>query len=311
MVKRESGLESSPVANDCCRNGVLRRRWKVRVCATSSHKHTSQWQPTIGPVPGAKLRVTSIAASRTPLSDDNLEVLSRLKRLFRRRGDAPEGQAGAAQLLEWLRAILESHGVAAVPIDGARYIAAGGLAIGVEVFNEGRTSTGWSCQVDVLVIVADGRVLIESFSGIGATRAEMLRDAFESFAGSSFHVILRGLIKNERDDQVDIERWQVSGVQYDAFIGGVTSRGTPPGGRPPTAWFETFEKVVRSAHLSGDVHWIRLYYAQMNHKTMAVEVLLDNEPWETVAREMAAVAWPHVEEFYSARFFMILLRVTS
>jgi hypothetical protein len=252
--------------------------------------------------------------SERRLTRDNLGVLSRLKRLFLRSADAPEvpeHHLGTSELLEMVRAMFETHGVAAVPIPGSGYIAAGGLAIGAEVFNEGRTPTGWSCQMDVRVVVPDGRVLIESFAGTGASRSDMFRDAFESFTRSSFHVILRGLIRNERDDQVDVERWTIDDVQYDAFIGGVTSRGTPPGGRPPTAWFEPFEAAVRSAHLDGDLHWIRVYYAQMKHETMAVEVLLDNEPWETVAREVAAIAWPHVEQFYSARFFMILRRVTA
>lgn len=213
-----------------------------------------------------------------------------------------------APLREGIRAAFESHGIAADDVAGTSYLAAGGLAVGVEVFNEDRTASGWSCQIDVRVVLPDARILIESFSGLGADRAAMFRDALESFVRSSFHVLLCALITATPDDQVDVEEWIVGGTRYRAFIGDVVSRGRPPGGRPPTDWFPDFERAIGALDLDGDLHWIRLYYAQMNHETMAVEVLLDNEPWNSVQSQMAAFPWPRAAEFYSARIFMMLRR---
>lgn len=219
-------------------------------------------------------------------------MLSKLKNWFR-RPDKP------FTLLNAVRALFAAHGVS-----GSE------LVPDVETFNAQEKSGTWWCQADFRFLLPDGRTLIESFGPLGETRRAMLRDALEAFARNSFHVILRGIFRNEPDEQVTVERWTIGDAAYDAFIGTVTSRGTPPGG-PPVQWFETFETAVRSARLTGDLHWIRLYYAQVKQQPVAMEVLLDNEPWEAVASEMAKYPWPRIDDFYSVRFFMILKRIES
>jgi hypothetical protein len=41
-------------------------------------------------------------------------------------------------------------------------------------------------------------------------------------------------------------------------------------------------------------------------RALACEVLLDNDVWEEVQTEMAAVNWPCGQEFYSVRVFLVI-----
>src|SRR5262249_17877172 len=126
---------------------------------------------------------------------------------------------------------------------------------------------------------------------------------------SSFHVIFRALIRNEPDEQIEVERWTIGDAHYDTFIGNLTLRGNPPDSLG-SEWFHAFEAVVRDSRLAGDLHWLRLYFGQWKNEPRCVEVLLDNDTWEPVQQRMVSFDWPKSEEFYSARHFMILRRVT-
>jgi len=213
------------------------------------------------------------------------------------------------QLLDAIRVLFEGHGLETEATENSRYFAVGGVAVGVEAFDVSQTTTGWSCQMDVRVVLRDGQVLVESFSGIGADPGEMFEDALKYFTASSFHVILKALIiDGGPDEQVDVETWLIDGIPYRAFIGGVTSRGTPPDGAPPTSWVPAFESAIRAAAFDAETYWIRLYYAQMEHKSMAVEILVNNESSLPLQQRIEAYPWPHVAQFYSARLFLILRR---
>jgi hypothetical protein len=90
-------------------------------------------------------------------------------------------------------------------------------------------------------------------------------------------------------------------------LGNIGVRGKLPlEGEPMFAWSRHFLDCVQRQSLRPGIHWVRLYYGQMNRKTTACEVLLDNVIWDTVAAEMAAFDWPMAEDFYSVRIFLVL-----
>jgi hypothetical protein len=41
-------------------------------------------------------------------------------------------------------------------------------------------------------------------------------------------------------------------------------------------------------------------------RALACEILLDNEVWEEMQAEMAAIDWPCGQEFYSVRLFLVI-----
>jgi len=234
-----------------------------------------------------------------------------LDRLFRRRSAEPEetGQEplDSDRIVELLRALFEHHGVSVDAQDGVLDLG-DGHRIEAVVVNEEVHGNGRTCQLDLYLEMPDGQVLVESFAGMGEDRRRAVGNALESFIRSSFHVILRGLLREGEDEQVEVEQWDVRGRRYTATIGGVTSRGTHPDGQVPTGWFPELESAIRNADLTADAYWVRFYYAQMNRKAMAVEVLLNNEPWISAREAMGALSWPLSDDFYSVRLFLILRR---
>jgi hypothetical protein len=51
---------------------------------------------------------------------------------------------------------------------------------------------------------------------------------------------------------------------------------------------------------------VRLFYAQAKNQQAGLEVLLDNEIWEQMQREIEKADWPLIDEFYSVRSFLIV-----
>src|SRR5262249_8796109 len=133
-----------------------------------------------------------------------------------------------------------------------------------------------------------------------------VNDAFGNFAANSFHVLLAAFLK-PTDDQVSKEIWTIGGKQWQVTIGNVGVKGKPPVQRERmNAWFKPFEEKIKSKLFAPGTHWIRLYYAQMQNRVLACEVLLDNAQWGEMQKEMAAIDWPGGEDFYSVRVFLVM-----
>jgi hypothetical protein len=161
-------------------------------------------------------------------------------------------------------------------------------------------------QLDVIVSVMFGRVLVESFAGIGATRAAAIANALESFTANSLHVIL-SVFFNRGLDQVEREEWLVSGLRRSVTFGGAQYRFF--GQRPEQfdlAWMTQLRSVIERQELPQGSHWIRFYYAQDASTTVQCEALLDNQTWTPVQDGMRQFSWPAMDHFYSVRLFILL-----
>jgi hypothetical protein len=234
-------------------------------------------------------------------------MINLTKWLRRPRQSKPETTTPSASAIALIATLLEGHGV--VPRRSEGILAfQGGWSLATEVFREEQHPNGRrSAQLDVRLQLPDGRVLIESCAGIGDDSASVVKDAVENFMRGSLHVLLHAFWLSEPDEQVDIENWIIGENGFHAVMGGATGRGTQPSGGIPLGWFATFEDAVKSSRLSPTTHWIRVYYAQVQGQPMAVEVLFDNEPWVSVQQIIQNIEWPQTEEFYSVRFFMVLV----
>src|SRR6186713_2024112 len=91
-------------------------------------------------------------------------------------------------LLDFLQKLFAGHGVAAT-IDGdwvkldkpfTRCLA--------RVVNEMPHATAIVIQLDVLVFIGFGQLVVESFAGVGKTRDEAIAEALKAFATGSLHV---------------------------------------------------------------------------------------------------------------------------
>ena len=220
------------------------------------------------------------------------------------REAAPQGdQRPVSETNAYLLELLRAHGVDAAPHGEWLVLSQANMKANASIVRE---APGKWVQLDVRLEFAPGRTLNESFAGIGQTREQATADALHNFTTNSFHVIIAAFF-NHGDDQVSRDDWTVGGRLRQVTIGNVGIRGKPPvQGAELVSWFKLFEEKLKAQRLSEGVHWVRLYYAQMQGKSTACEVLLDNDVWEEMQAEMAAIDWPAGEEFYSLRVFLVM-----
>lgn len=175
-----------------------------------------------------------------------------------------------------------------------------------QIVNESRHPTFVNVQLDILVELFDGRVLIESFAGLGNNQEEAITNSLQNFLANSFHVLLNAFY-DVKDEQSSEENWQIKGKNWKAIIGGFVLKtfGEIPIQIPEGA-FSVFENLVKKQALNKDAHWFRLFYAQQNKRFLDCETLFDNEIWEEADKELAKLKWELIEEYYSVRNFLIL-----
>ncbi|WNG37225.1 hypothetical protein F0U61_28785 [Archangium violaceum] len=162
-----------------------------------------------------------------------------------------------------------------------------------------------SVQLDVVLELWTGRVLIESFGGFGKTAQEAERDAFENLARGSLHVLLGAFVRPP-DEHVTVEEWELSGVRRRVILGNIQGRGVQPSAEATRAWFQELERALKALPLVSGTHWLRVYYAQQASQTMVLEVLLDNQEWPELKEALEKAPWPSAPEFLSQRLFLVL-----
>jgi len=217
---------------------------------------------------------------------------------------------GDAALNEILLKLLESHGVsAAVQSDWIE--TSTGYKLAASVVREMPSRKGTvNLQLDFYVALPDGRLLIESFAGLGTSRAEAIKDGVQNYVSNSFHAILSSVSDVADSDQVEIEEWEIDGRKRKVVVGGMgIRRFTDAEFNPPTGWFATVQKQIEQLPLDQRCHWIRCYYAQMEGKPMAIEALLDNEESAILVDTMKQIEWPIDSEFYGLRVFLVVQEI--
>ncbi|MFX1255325.1 MAG: DUF6348 family protein [Promethearchaeota archaeon] len=206
----------------------------------------------------------------------------------------------------FLKKIFEEHGIQTQIQDDWLIFQNKQIKINGEIVSETKYKNFFSVQLDVRLQLDTNTTIIESFGGIGQDKDEAILSAQENFAVNSFHVFLAAFF-DPNDDQVTKEIWSIGGKKKQVIIGNMGIRGQiPTENNVHVSWFEKFEKKIKAENLEQEINWIRLYFAQMNNEQMECEVLLDNEPWEKMQREMAVIEWPKSKNFFSVRIFIII-----
>ncbi len=205
-------------------------------------------------------------------------------------------------LLELFRA----HGLEAALLDDWIIFPDSAVRAAAAIVQEIPQRTGTLAQLTVRMEVAPGTTISESFAGLGETRDSAVADGFQNFAANSFHVLLKSFFQPD-DEQVSEDEWQIGETTRRVIVGNIGFRGEKNAlVDVPLDWIEAFRARLANEPLGPEVHWVRLYYAQMNGKTSACEVLLDNEVWEEQQAALESFAWPKSESFYSVRLFLVI-----
>jgi Family of unknown function (DUF6348) len=219
----------------------------------------------------------------------------------------------AEQYLTEIAALFAAHGVPTT-LRGEYLVpsSAPGPAIRAAFTPVESRPNGASARLDVEFTVSDRYVPVESFAGLGTSAEDAAKSALDNFCRSSLHVALAALYGQVDLDQVAIERWQLSGSQYEAILGNYLNKSF--GGvevRVPEQVFPCLEALIRA--LPGDeaLYWVRMFYCNINANDRVTEVLLNNEEWPEAQTEIAGLPWTPSASYYSIRLFLMLKRVPA
>lgn len=176
--------------------------------------------------------------------------------------------------------------------------------------NRSSSSSAFILQLDVKFEIGQGRTIIESYAGLGMSMESAVSDTWKNFMKYSFHTLLAAFFSNEFEEQIEREQWLIGQQPYEVIISHSGIRGDVP--KPfSTQWFDQLKTLIKSQQLSYDTHWIKLYYAQSENEPISLEILLDNEVWRTVEKEVQSFSFPHHKEFYSIRILIIIKKVAD
>jgi hypothetical protein len=205
-----------------------------------------------------------------------------------------------------IRDLYEGHGSPVSVRDGAIYPTNGGPCLRARISNERELEKGGALRLDVLVELPDGRTIIECMAGWGGDRQVAIGQAFTTFTMGVFHVLLKAF-HEPNDPHMEFETWEIDGIPRQVVVGDIVGRASTGGSTDVANKLMTeFIGQLKAMPLPPGTHWIRLYCAQLNNKVIAIEVLLDNDTWDEMQTKFAALPWPLVDGFYSARQFTVV-----
>ncbi|TCV92752.1 hypothetical protein EC912_10690 [Luteibacter rhizovicinus] len=175
------------------------------------------------------------------------------------------------------------------------------------IWHEGKD--GQVGRLDIDIVLDEERRIEEIFPGIGGGKAGC-RDALATFASNDFHVMLAACWHTVDKSKLAIERIVIGGRPWDAYIGNFTLRGerTEPLDVPDEA-MTALQAVIATEPLTGELHWVRVFYGNMGDGRTQIEVLLDNKPWAAGDKALSSVNWPREDRYYSLRNFIALVPV--
>lgn len=158
-------------------------------------------------------------------------------------------------------------------------------------------------RLDVDVVISEERHIEESFAGNGRGDAGA-RDALAAFQRNVLYVLLAACWYVTDDRRIQLQSWDLGMRSWDVFAGPLAF--SPNDVTTPEGLLPALHDALRNESLSGELHWIRLFYRRADDASVMTEALLDNQPWPAGDRLLSQLLWPSTEKGYSARCFIAL-----
>lgn len=160
-------------------------------------------------------------------------------------------------------------------------------------------------RLDVEVLLADGRTLIEHFAGLGEGNNAIM-DGVQNFVLGSFPVLMASLYGKNDPEQVTTARWFLGEADWIVYMGNFSRRASNGLDVPvPKPAFAAIQAAIVSTQLSSDLHWFRTFYCQISSQQI-FEALMDNEPWQQGKAALKNIPWEQRKGYYSVRNFLVL-----
>jgi len=168
-------------------------------------------------------------------------------------------------------------------------------------------------QLSIEIFINSEMIMVESFSGLGESAIERLKNAFASFVHHDFYLLLLSIWNKESTEKIKKERWKIKDTLYDAYIGtqGIINFDKEKILEIPSNYNEHIKTVISNEPLDKKFHWFTFFYANLNGLDNASEVLKDNIKWIAGEKILNTLSWRRSNHYYAVRQFVVLKRINT
>lgn len=158
-------------------------------------------------------------------------------------------------------------------------------------------------RLDIDIVLSEDRHIEESFAGQGQGESAC-REALDAFERGVFHVALAACWYVTDDRRMRLESWDLGVRTWDVFVG--PTQASRSDVDAPAELLAALRDALQNEALSGELHWVRLFYRRDEHGAVSAEARLDNAPWPAGDKLLAALPWPSTDGGYTVRSFVAL-----
>ena len=165
-------------------------------------------------------------------------------------------------------------------------------------------------QLSIEIFINSEMLIVESFSGIGESEQERLKNAFSSFVHHDFSLLLLALW-GKTSVSITQENWDIGDKKYIAYIGhhGVINYDKNKSLELPLSYSKQIKSMIINEPLNKEFHWFTFFYANLNGLDTSAEVLKDNIKWIAGEKELKILSWKRSNHYYAVRQFVVLKRI--
>jgi hypothetical protein len=162
-------------------------------------------------------------------------------------------------------------------------------------------------QLTIEVFINSEMIMVESFSGLGESDQEKLKNAFASFVHHDFAVLLLAIWSKEATT-ITQESWQIGEENYIAYIGtqGIINYDKEKTLEIPPSYSQEIKSLIQQESLNKEFHWFTFFYANLNGLDTSAEVLKDNIKWIAGETKIKSLSWKRSNHYYAVRQFVVL-----
>lgn len=182
-----------------------------------------------------------------------------------------------------------------------------------QVFEMERYEDSVVIQVDVHILLPE-QTIIESFIGHASSIEEGMVEALEQFEVNVLHVLIGAFWENAKkvENGVGFEEWNINGHRWQAVVGNYGYKGNLPIEEIVLdEMFDTIKEEIECLPLDKDIYSIRSVYTNVGDGRKVSEALLNNEEFTTLESSLAKLPWRELEEYYSVRNLILLMKLEA
>ena len=182
-----------------------------------------------------------------------------------------------------------------------------------QVFEMERYDDFVTIQVDIHILLPN-QTITESFVGHASSVEEAMTEALEEFQVNVQHLLISAFWENAKhiENGIGFEQWEINGYRWQAVVGNYGYKGTADiDSVVDDKLFDTIKNEIHSLPLEQDIYAIRSVYTNVGDGRKVAEALLNNEEFSSLEREILNLPWKSLEEYYSVRNLIFLMKLKS